>query len=108
MVDGMPCDSLKQRELILNTYSPDSRCIQFDDVKMMKKAELREIFTGMDVVYIYYNQIDARGDKLNTENEVFIACQEAIEEIFALIKRLSTSANTHHLIVTADHGFLKT
>ncbi|MCR3922708.1 MAG: PglZ domain-containing protein, partial [Firmicutes bacterium] len=53
-----------------------------------------------------HNQIDARGDKLNTENEVFISCQEAIEEIFALIKRLSTSANTHHFIVTADHGFI--
>ncbi|PKM89153.1 MAG: BREX-1 system phosphatase PglZ type A [Firmicutes bacterium HGW-Firmicutes-12] len=106
MVDGMPCDSLKQRELILNTYSSNSRCIQFDDVKNMKKAELREIFTGMDVVYIYHNQIDARGDKLNTENEVFIACQEAIEEIFALIKRLSTNANTHHFIITADHGFI--
>jgi len=106
MVDGMPCDSLKQRDVILNTHSTDSRCIQFDDVKMMKKAELREIFTGMDIVYIYHNQIDARGDKFNTENEVFSACQEAIEEVFALIKRLSTSANTHHFIVTADHGFI--
>ncbi|WP_366924740.1 BREX-1 system phosphatase PglZ type A [Metallumcola ferriviriculae] len=106
MVDGMPCDSLKQRETILNTYESNSRCIQFDDVKTMKKAALREIFTGMDIVYIYHNQIDARGDKLNTENEIFIACQEAIEEIFALVKRLAVSANTYHFIVTADHGFI--
>ena len=106
IVDGMPCESLKQREAILNTYVPNSRSIQFDDVKLMKKAELREVFTGMDLVYIYHNQIDARGDKQNTENEVFTACEEAVEEIFTLIRRLSGSANTSHFIVTADHGFI--
>lgn len=106
LVDGMPCESLKQRETILNTYVPNSRSIQFDDVKLMKKAELREVFTGMDLVYIYHNQIDARGDKQNTENEVFTACEEAVEEIFTLIRRLSGSANTSHFIVTADHGFI--
>ena len=106
LVDGIPSDDLKQRETILKNYSPNSRCVQFDDVKAMKKAELREIFTGMDVVYIYHNQIDARGDKPNSENEVFTACEEAIEEVFALIKRLSVSANTNHFIVTADHGFI--
>lgn len=106
IVDGMPCESLKQREAILKTYVPNSRSIQFDDVKLMKKAELREVFTGMDLVYIYHNQIDARGDKQNTENEVFTACEEAVEEIFALIRRLSGSANTSHFIVTADHGFI--
>ena len=44
--------------------------------------------------------------KQNTENEVFTACEEAVEEIFALIRRLSGSANTYHFIVTADHGFI--
>ena len=55
--------------------------------------------------YIYHNQIDARGDKLNTENEVFNACEEAIEEIHTMIKRL-TSANNTRFIITADHGFI--
>ena len=57
-------------------------------------------------MYVYHNQVDARGDKLNTENEVFTACEEAIEEIAALIRRLTTCANTVHFIVTADHGFI--
>lgn len=106
LVDDMPCDDLKQRESVLNKYSPNSRCVQFDDLKGMKKDGLRDIFTGMDVVYIYHNQIDARGDKSNTENEVFTACKEAINEIYVLIKRLSASANTYHFIVTSDHGFI--
>ena len=71
----------------------------------MKVAELREIFTGQDVVYIYHNQIDDRGEH-NSEKEVFNACEEAVEDIYALIKRLSGSANTVHYIVTADHGFI--
>lgn len=106
LVDGKTCDDLKQRETLLKEYKPNSRCVQYDDIKKMKVSELREIFTGQDVVYVYHNQIDARGDKQNTENEVFIACEEAIEEIYTLIKRLSSSANTVHFIVTADHGFI--
>jgi uncharacterized protein (TIGR02687 family) len=106
LVDGLPCDSLKQREVILNSYTPNSRCIQFDDLKLMKKMELREVFTGMEVVYVYHNQIDARGDKLSTENEVFTACYEAVDEVFTMIKRISTNANTLHFIVTSDHGFI--
>lgn len=106
LVDGKACDDLQQRSAILREYKPESRCVQYDDIKAMKVAQLREVFTGKDVVYIYHNQIDARGDKANTENEVFNACEEAIEEIFALIRRLTVSANTVHFIVTADHGFL--
>jgi hypothetical protein len=57
-------------------------------------------------MYIYHDQIDARGSKQATENEVFTACYEAVEEIFKLIKWLTGSANRQHFIVTADHGFL--
>jgi len=106
LVDGMACDSLMQREAIIKRTTPESRCVQFDDIKHMKKAELREIFTGMEVVYIYHNQIDARGDKANTENEVFLASYEAIEEVHSLIRRISGSANSHHFIITADHGYI--
>lgn len=106
LVDGLPSDSLKQREVILKSYTENSRCIQFDDLKALKKNELREVFTGMDLVYVYHNQIDARGDKLATEDEVFTACYEAVEELFAFIKRIASNANTGHFIVTADHGFI--
>ena len=35
-----------------------------------------------------------------------MACEEAIQEIMDLIRRISTNANTYHFIVTADHGFI--
>ena len=37
---------------------------------------------------------------------MFVACEEAIDEIAKLIRRLTTSANTSHFIVTSDHGFI--
>ena len=105
-IDGLPCDNLSEREAILQKYRKDSACVQFDSIKSLKIADLRNIFTGKQVVYVFHNQIDARGDKLNTEDEVFVACQEAISEISDLIRRISTSANTYRFIVTADHGFI--
>jgi uncharacterized protein (TIGR02687 family) len=105
-VDGESCASTAQRQKILQGYKPKSRCIQFDELWGMNQAELREVFTGQEVVYVYHNQVDARGDAAHTENEVFVACKEAVKEIDWLIHRLTTSANTTHYIVTSDHGFL--
>lgn len=106
LVDGQPCASLKQREAILQTAKPNSRCIQFDDIKGANQADMRAILTGQDVVYVYHNQIDSRGDKASSENEVFVACEEAVEEIIKLIRDINARGNTHHFIVTADHGFI--
>ena len=106
LVDGKACSSTEQREAILKEYKINSKCVQFDSMKTMKQADLRSIFTGQDVVYIYHNQIDARGDKANTEDEVFNACAEAINEIADFIKRIYINANTYRFIITADHGFI--
>ena len=106
LVDGLPCDNLSERKTILQKYNADAVCVQFDSIKSLKVAELRSVFTGKQVVYVYHNQIDARGDKPNTEDEVFVSCSEAVSEIIDLIRRISTSANTYRFIVTADHGFI--
>lgn len=106
LVDGKVCASTEQREALLREYKVNSKCVQFDSLKNMKQADLRNVFTGQDVVYVYHNQVDARGDKAASENEVFTACEEAIEEIHTLIRRISSQANTHHFLITADHGFI--
>ena len=106
LADDILCDSLSGRQSVLQSHVPNSVCVQFDDIKNLKKNDLRDIFTGKQVVYIYHNQIDARGDKANTEDEVFVACEEAIREVIALIGKINTNANTHHFVVTADHGFI--
>ena len=106
LADDVLCDDLAGREKVMKRHAPNGGGVQFDDIKNLKKNDLRSVFTGKQVVYVYHNQIDARGDKPNTEDEVFVACAEAIREIMDLIRKISVNANTYHFIVTADHGFI--
>lgn len=104
LADGVYCIDIPTRQSVLQAAQPDSCCVQFDEIKNMKKAALREVFTGKQVVYIYHDQIDTRGE--NSEDEVFVACEEAIAEVADLIRKIALNANTVHFIVTADHGFI--
>lgn len=104
LVNGVYCTDLASRQTVLKGTVPESCCVQFDEIKNMKKTSLREVFTGKQVVYVYHDQIDVRGE--HTEDEVFVACEEAVSEIADLIHKISTNANTLHFIVTADHGFI--
>lgn len=106
LVDDVLCNDLSGRQTVLQKHQANGVCVQFDDIKGLKKNDLRDIFTGMQMVYVYHNQIDARGDKATTEDEVFVACQEAIAEIMDLIRKISTNANTYRFIITSDHGFI--
>lgn len=103
VIDNIICNDLKSREKVLRSFDENSKAVQFDEIGNVKQA--KEITKGQEVVYIYHNQIDAIGDKPNTENEVFKACEEAINEIYKMIKRLTTANNTN-FIITADHGFI--
>ncbi len=105
LIDGKPCASTTDRAKIINNYNSKSICIQYDELKAMKVEELKSLVSGIEVIYIYHNQIDARGDKSPTEDEVFFACDEAIEEISYMIRRL-TGTNVTHFLVTSDHGFV--
>ena len=106
LADDILCNDLAGRQTVLQKHQANGVCVQFDDIKGLKKEELRNIFTGKQVVYVYHNQIDARGDKATTEDEVFVACEEAIQEIMDLIHRVSLNANTYRFLVTSDHGFI--
>ena len=105
LVDGKPCASTSERAKIINSYNPKSYCIQYDELKAMKVEELKTLVSGLEVIYVYHNQIDARGDKAPTENEVYNACDEAIEEISYMIRRM-TGTNVTHFLITSDHGFV--
>lgn len=106
LVDGVAAKSTKQRQEILQSVKVNSKCFNLDEIASLNVADIKALFKDQDVVYIYHNQIDARGDKLSTENEVFEACEEAINEIYKLIDKKLISASKKHIIITADHGFL--
>ncbi len=107
-VDGNPTSNLIERNTILQSKNSKSDSIQYDELIKMKKQKMREFFAGKEIIYIYHNQIDARGDKLNTEDEVFVACYEAMDEIEYIIKKLTNNVSATKFIVTADHGFIYT
>lgn len=106
-VDDLHCgNSTAERQKILQTAVPKSACYEFDSVMQAKQAEIREMFQDKELVYIYQNQIDQRGEGMRSDNEVFNACQEAIEEIQTMIRRLTGYISNTRYLITADHGFI--
>ncbi len=105
-VDGQACASMEQKDKILKSYNENNVALSFDEVANANQARIRELIQGKNIVYIYHNQVDARGDKPASENEVFNACAEAIEEIHKLVKKLTGYVSAPKFFITADHGFL--
>lgn len=106
-VDDLHCgNSTLERQKILQSVVPKSACYDFDIIMQAKQSEIREMFHDKELVYIYQNQIDQRGEGMKSDNEVFNACQEAIEEIQVMIRRLTGYISNTRYLITADHGFI--
>ncbi len=105
LVDGLNCKSTDERNNILNKYSNDVLAISYGDFIKSKTKDLKEMLKGINLIYIYHNKIDAIGDHAPSENDVFNAAQETIDDLKKLITRLS-SLNYAYSYITADHGFI--
>lgn len=105
-VDGQTCGDLASRDKILKAQNENNVALSFDEVASANKEKIRELLQKKNIVYIYHNQVDARGDKPASENEVFTACSEAIKEIHKLIKKLTGYISAPKFFIISDHGFL--
>ncbi|MCF8014963.1 MAG: BREX-1 system phosphatase PglZ type A, partial [Chromatiaceae bacterium] len=103
-VDGLLCGSLEQRAKVLEAV--EGIAIQADPFMAMKKDEGRAFVKPYRVVYIYHDRVDAIGDERKTESETFHAVRQAIDELADLTAKIVNSLNGHHVLITADHGFL--
>ncbi|WP_152053061.1 BREX-1 system phosphatase PglZ type A [Tautonia marina] len=81
---------------------------KYDELMAKKKEEGREFVRDKRVVYIYHDVVDAIGDDGKTEGKTFEAVRTAINELAALVGYIVNNLNGHHILVTADHGFLFT
>ncbi len=106
LVDNKPSASTDERQRILENYHQDAIASNYDELMSLNMASLREKLKNKDLIYIYHNQIDARGDNSSTENEVFSASNEAIAEIIRLVTKLTNEASVKNYWITADHGFI--
>ena len=105
MVDGSLVFH-RSKEKILRSYNPLSVVTTYSEVMSMNRESVRKLMTGQELIYIYHNQVDARGDHAATENEVFSAAKESISEIMNLIQKLTVDKSITNYIITADHGFI--
>ena len=106
LADGKPTASLEQRNGILSTRG--GMAVKADQLLVMKKEEGREFIAGKRLVYIYHDEIDARGDKAATEGDTFEAVRKTIRELADLVRYVVNNLNGNYVVITADHGFLFT
>ena len=106
LVDGESSAGTQNRKKILEQALPGrATALRAEDLLAMNRDESRALFREHDVVYVYHNRIDATGDKRDTEERVFDAAEDTLEELVRIVKKLA-NANVTNMLVTADHGFI--
>ena len=92
LADGKPTASFDQRSEILGAVN--GMAVKADQLLALKKEEGREFIAGKRLVYIYHNEIDARGDTAATEGDTFEAVRKDDPEnwliSFAMLSIIST------------------
>lgn len=105
MVDGKSSIASERDSILQAVGGLACKC---DELMAKKKEEGRDFVKDKRVVYVYHNTVDAVGDDGKTEGHTFEAVRRAIDELAALVGYIVNNLNGHHIVVTADHGFLFT
>lgn len=108
LADGMPTATTPQREAVLTHVEPTARALRSSTYLNMTGTERKALLKDSKLVYLYHNKIDATGEKAATQDDVFGACADAVEELAALARRVCTDAPGARVVITADHGFIYT
>lgn len=105
LVDGKSSIASERNGILQAVGGAACKC---DELMAKKKDEGREFVKDKRVVYIYHNTVDSVGDDGKTEGHTFEAVRRAIDELAAIVGYIVNNLNGHHIVVTADHGFLFT
>lgn len=105
LVDGKSSIASERDGLL---HAVGGMAFKYDVLMAKKKEEGRESVKDKRVIYIYHNAVDSVGDDSKTEGRTFEAVRRAIDELVALVGYIINNLNGHHIVVTADHGFLFT
>lgn len=106
--DGLPTKSTQERGAVLARRVPKSCAIQHKELISTKRARRKALLGDAEVVYLYHNKIDATGEVYATEEDVFDACEGALEELVALVRIAVNDLSFGRIVITADHGFVYT
>ncbi len=58
------------------------------------------------MVYLYHNQIDAKGDNHTTESYTFADARHTLLELERAVAKLAGTFEAKRILITADHSFL--
>lgn len=105
-IDGISTKGTINRGKIIANYSDNTLAISFPSMVDMRRGEYKEAFEGKKLIYIFHDAIDAVGEALQTEREVFDAVEKAFGDLISLIKNLINNVSATNIIITADHGFI--
>jgi len=107
LVDGTPASGIDGRKKILELNSGcRATAIQAEKfMRMNSSTDGRTFAKSHDVIYIYSNLIDKTGDDKTSEDRVFEAVQEELENLVDLIKKIA-AVNGNSILITSDHGFI--
>lgn len=104
-VDGMPTESLQDKQAVLQKSAGLKTAIRFKDLMGMSRAERKGFVSGNTIVYVYHNTIEAAGSDEASRLSVFDGCDKAVEEIAALARSAVSGLGVGRVIITSDHGF---
>ncbi len=105
-VDCISIEGTENRNKILNKYVEKSIAVQYKDIVDLARNDLRKVLSGKDLIYIYHNSIDARGDHHLTEREVFDAIEDTFEQLKLIIRKLVNDITATNIYIVSDHGFI--
>ncbi|MFH0785305.1 MAG: BREX-1 system phosphatase PglZ type A [Pseudomonadota bacterium] len=106
LVSGASSQGTANRcKILAQAISQRATALKAEELMALNKEDCRAFLRDHDVIYIYHNRIDTTGDKRESEERVFEAVEETLQELIRLVKKL-TGANASNMLVTADHGFI--
>ena len=105
-VDGQSSQGTANRVKILTkAINQRATALRAEELMSLNKDDCRALVRDHHVVYIYHNLIDKTGDSRDSEERVFDAVEDTLQELVKVIKKLA-SANASNLLLTSDHGFI--
>ena len=105
-VDGQSSQGTANRIKILDqAITQHGTALRAEELMALNRDDCRALVRDHDVVYIYHNIIDKTGDSRDSEERVFDAVEDTLQELVKIIKKLA-SANASNLLLTSDHGFI--
>jgi hypothetical protein len=84
---------------------PGAKIVDFSDVLNGTKESLRQIFTGLRLAVIFFDDVDHEGHGSNPR-KVVATCKQGITDLAKAIAKIHDHGNVAHIYLTSDHGFL--